>query len=291
MCATATSAAVKLKNIMVATDLSNASIWSLPLVTAIAGQYQSTIKLAHVIPIQAFQAARLESFDAIEMECRDYARAELERLSARLRVQGAVVETLIGEGDVARVICHWVNTQKIDLLAVGTSGRSGISKFAAGSIAEELIRTAPCPVLTFGPAISSEWPAHLRRVLHATDLSASSVNAGLFAWSLAHHYDSRLVVLCVTSEHLTQISRRALIRQLRYNFPTDSDLATPPEELIAQGKPAGKILEVADEHSVDLIVMGSGGTARPSSHFGSTVHDVVVGASCPVLLVGDLQHH
>ena len=292
MCATTTSTAITLKNILVATDLSPASVLSLPFVTAISQQYQSTVHLAHVIPFGTFRVARPESFDAVEVECRDYASAELDRFAARVKTQGVPVQTLLGEGDVALVICDWIDHQAIDLLAVGTSGRTGLRKLALGSIAEELIRVAPCPVVTFGPSLSTGAPACIRSVLYATDFSASSIRAGMYACSLARRNNARFLVLHVTQEHVTQASKRSLIRKVRDLIADESDLATQLEELVAQGRPAAKILEIADEHSVDLIVMGirGSGLARACSHFGSTAHDVVLGASCPVLVVGAPQH-
>ncbi len=292
MSATASATAITLKNILVATDLSAASLRSLPFVIAISREYGSTIYLAHVIRFGTFKVARPESFDAVELECRDYASGKLNRLSSGVRAEGVARQTLIGEGDVPLVICDWVDHQRIDLLAVGTSGRTGLRKLALGSVAEELIRAAPCPVMTFGPSLPPESPACIRRILLATDFSPSSMHAGLYACSMARRYDADLIILHVTPKVITQGSRRSLIRQLRDLVPGDSDLAIRPEELIAQGHPAAKILEIADEHGVDLIAMGvrgSGTSARASSHFGSTAHDVVVGAKSPVLVVGTLH--
>jgi nucleotide-binding universal stress UspA family protein len=279
---------VTLKNILVATDLSSASLRSLPHVVRIARQYGSTIYLANVIPQSMYGLARPESFDVIEVECRDYAMEKLDRLSAGIRAQGVPVEVLVAEGDVGLIIPDWILHRKIDLLAIGTTGRQGLRKLVLGSTAEEIIRVVSCPVLTVGPALSREVPARLRSILFATDFSSESFRAGYYAFSLAGHYSARLIMLHVTDERVTQSSRRSFARRLDDLIPQELNLPNEPEALVAQGHPATEILEVANQHCVDLIaigVRGAGGLARAASHLGSTAHDIIVGATCPVLVV------
>ena len=288
MCAVASSTAIMLKNILVATDLSPASVRSLPYVIGIARQYHSTIHLATVVPLEIYGVARPESFDTVEAECYDYAQEKLDRFSAGLRVQGIRVQTLLAEGDIAVVIPAWIKQHKIDLLAVGTTGRGGLRKLLLGSTAEELIREVSCPVLTVGPSLSAEAPVRLRSILFATDFSAESFHAGQYACSMALQYAARIILLYVTDEHAPQVSRKSFMQLLHDLIPPDLNLPNEPEALIAQGRPAEKILEIANQHCVDLIVIGvrgAGGLARAASHFGSTAHDVIVGATCPVLVV------
>ncbi len=294
MCAVASSTVITLKNILIATDLSPASLRSLPYVVSIARQYNSTLYLANVIPLSVYGLARPESFDTVEAECHDYAQEKLDRCSAGIRAQGIPAQVLLTEGDVALVIPDWIKRQEIDLLAVGTTGRGGVRKLFLGSTAEELVREVSCPVLTVGPALSGEAPARLRSILFATDFSAESFAAGRYACSMACHYAARLILLHVTDEHATQVSKRSLMRRLHNLIPEGLNLPSDAEELVAQGRPGGKILEVANQHCVDLIaigVRGAGGLARAASHFGSTAHDVIVGATCPVLVVRAPDSH
>lgn len=288
MSATASLTAIKLKHILVATDLSPASLWSLPYVTAIARQYDATVYMAHVIPLGTYVAARPQSFDAIEEECRKTAQEKLDTFSAGVRKHGIQVQTLLTEGDVGVVLPDWIKKHDIDLVAVGTTGRSGVRKLVLGSIAEEIIREADCPVLTVGPASSDGSPVTLRSILYATDFSADSLQAAMYALSIAVHHDARLIVLHVRDEPGVEESKASLARRLHDLIPKDSNLAAKPEVLVAEGRPTKKILEIASEHSVDLIVIGvrgGGEFPRAASHFGSTAHDIIVRASCPVLTV------
>lgn len=286
MASTAKAAAVKLERILVATDLSPASLWSLPYVTDIARKYGSTVFVAHAIPFGTYLIARPQTFDAIEEECRRGAQKKLDTYSAELKEQGLPAQTLLAEGDIGVVLPEWIKKNHIDLVAVGTTGKTGVRKFALGSIAEEIVLDAECPVLTVGEAAASApgTKVALRGILYATDFSADSLRAGVYAISLAKHHGARLILLYVSKENEVRLSRAALVDRLLAIIPSGSNINA--EALIAEGKPATKILEIAAEHSVDLIaigVRGAGAFPRAASHFGSTAHDIIVGASCPVL--------
>ena len=288
MSITARANAINFTNILVATDLSRASLWSVPYVSAIARQYGSNIYIGHVLPLAIYTAARPQSFDVIEKECREHAQEKLDRYSAQIKEQRVGVQTLLTEGDVGIVIPDWVKQHHLDLVAVGTTGRSGVRKLFLGSTAEEIIRSADCPVLTVGRAPSRQRSVGLRCILCATDFSEDSLLAACYALSLALRHGARLILLTVIDEKPGQESKSSLGHRLSDLISNKSKPVPELEVLVASGDPAKKILEIASEHSVDIIalgVRGAGGFARAASHFGSTAHDIVVGSSCPVLTV------
>ena len=90
------------------------------------------------------------------------------------------------EGGVWLVLKSVIDEKKIDLLVLGTRGRTGIGKFFLGSVAEEIVRQAHCPVLTVGPHSPSEPPreGRFRQILYATDFSEESLAAAPYAISL-----------------------------------------------------------------------------------------------------------
>lgn len=65
---------------------------------------------------------------------------------------------MIGKGDLWATVLSVVEKEKIDLIVLGTRGRSGAGKFFMGSTAEEIFRMAPCAVLTVGPFSPEEPP-------------------------------------------------------------------------------------------------------------------------------------
>jgi nucleotide-binding universal stress UspA family protein len=83
-------------------------------------------------------------YDQIEQA----ARMQLTRLAAALRARGAKVRTLLSSGTAHRVIVDAARTLGADLIVMSTHGRSGLSHVLLGSVAERVLRTAPCPVVT-----------------------------------------------------------------------------------------------------------------------------------------------
>ena len=79
-------------------------------------------------------------------------RAYLEKLADKLREEGVQVSTDVIERDmVAEAIVEYAKTHDIDLIVMTTHGRSGLSRLIFGSVAESIVRHAPCPVLIVRP--------------------------------------------------------------------------------------------------------------------------------------------
>lgn len=286
---TKTSAApISFRQLLVATDLSPASVRSLPYIVGIAQRFDSTVFIAHVIPLLIYGVARPQSLEAAAKEVQEGAQEKLAAIAAKLRAQGIETRTLLAEGDIALVLPEWVREHHIELIAVGTTGRSGIRKLALGSTAEEIIRIAECAVLAVGPETSEESPAELQRILYATDFSADSAHAARYAISLAECSASRLIIVHVRGESKEQESGHALRQRLSELVASRGGHSALSEVLVAEGNPTDKIIEIANQHAADLIVIGvrgAGALPRLASHFGSTAHDIVVRARCPVLTV------
>jgi nucleotide-binding universal stress UspA family protein len=75
------------------------------------------------------------------------AEPRLDRLAAEIG-DGVPVVTAVRSGVPAPAIVHYALEHGIDLIVVGTHGRTGVSRALIGSVAERVVRTAPCPVLT-----------------------------------------------------------------------------------------------------------------------------------------------
>ena len=144
----------------------------------------------------------------------------------------------------------------------------------------------------------------IRTILHPTDFSAHSEYAFRLASSLARDYGARLIVLHVFERPLfihggvmtappeplpPEEQRQALREQLQRIKPPDP--AVSVEHVLEEGDPATGILQVAQERSCDLIVMGSHGrTGLGRLFMGSVAEKVVRKAPCPVLTVKLPQH-
>jgi nucleotide-binding universal stress UspA family protein len=88
------------------------------------------------------------TFDQLDKQARRWSARQLEKLNARATRAGVKVTALLRDGDAADQIVRACRTTKADLIIVGTHGRRGLPKFFLGSVAERVVATAPCPVVT-----------------------------------------------------------------------------------------------------------------------------------------------
>ena len=211
------------------------------------------------------------------------AQADMHRIEGRL--SAVEHKAFVRTGDVLAEINGLVKSETIDVLVLGTHGRSGISKAVLGSVAERLFRHAICPVLTISPHVLAD-PDHvedLHSVLYATDFSAESQAALDYATGLAQDHGARLYLLHVSSEEPGSL-RKHLEERLYGLLPKDAHFDCEPKARVKKGAPGPVILSVAEELAVDLIVMGP---KRRSGFPGTmaTTYHVVSQAACPVLTV------
>jgi nucleotide-binding universal stress UspA family protein len=191
-------------------------------------------------------------------------------------------------GDTATAILGLTGTRNIDLIAVGTHGRTGLGRVLLGSVAETVLREAPCPVLTVGPRLVGDpkWALKIKEVLFATDLSEGSGAVLEHAVSLAQENRARLIILSVMpkGESTQAISTR--LERLQQLVPKEK-LWREPYCLVETGDTAEEILDVSGSYKVDLIVMGvhSHGVGVATHLSRPTVHRVIAGATCGVMTV------
>lgn len=289
-----TPRAVELKTVLFATDFSPAARFAQTYATGLAKRFSAKLVVAHAksLPSYGLPPGSWRSTDeatALEMQ-------EVKK-SISNSVAGIETEFLVGEGSAWDVLSSLTAKTKIDMIVVGTRGRTGIGKALLGSQAEEIFRRASCPVLTVGPNSRSMGDAGnpLAEVLYATDFSPESQAAAKYAISFALALQAHLTLLhviekpkageLVQSEELVSSSNR-LLQSL---VPEGADFWREPRYVVAQGEAAEKILEVAVSTYSDLIVLGVRrpiGIPGTASHLAAGVaHKVVVNARCPVLTV------
>jgi nucleotide-binding universal stress UspA family protein len=149
--------------ILVPTDFSETSDAALAYARAIAARFGGTLQLVHVLE-DPFVVGPLgtELFVTETPALRAALLSDAnERLDSRLRADDrerfrASGEVVIGTG--ARTIVEYAAAQQIDLIVMGTHGRGGLSHLLLGSVAERVVRTASCPVLTVRGQAVAEQP-------------------------------------------------------------------------------------------------------------------------------------
>lgn len=284
---------IALKNILFATDFEVSARRALPFAVGLTKRYEAKLYAVHVIPPEAYALASPESARRVLAEAGDFAGYSLNQILGPLRRHGLRCDALLGEGNVAEVIEKFVRERAADLLVLGTSSRMGLGKVFLGSIAEELIRESPCPVLAVGPHVVTLASDGLHSIVCATDFSDASARATQFASSLADEYQAHLTLVHVLHDRPKDLhfTAQAIEQRILETIPTEPELPYRPEIVVETGSVADRILKLATDLSADMIVMGVRGVgsfAEMASHFGSIAHKVVSLAQCPVLTVNDV---
>jgi nucleotide-binding universal stress UspA family protein len=286
---------VRLRNILYPTDFSQPSEMALPFATALARRYGATIHALHVLtPIVIPESGVIGIAIQAEVESASRFMGEIDSQLAGVDHQTSVKNAV----SVWEAVDNAIREHSMDLIVLGTHGRNGVSRLLLGSVAEEVFRRSPCPVMTVGPAVRTSIHAggRFRRILFATDYSAASVAAAPYAVSLAENNEARLLLMHVTRpieqrrrDRKCELSVAEMIHRLYDAVSDQPHLSIPPEVSIEYGSPAERIIEAAKHRSADLIVLG---VRSARGHLGSathierrTAHEVVAHASCPVLTV------
>jgi nucleotide-binding universal stress UspA family protein len=283
--------AIRVKRVLYATDFSDASRTVLPVVSAIARKYGSQIFIANICSFVPYTMGSPQTVAAMDDKLRSEAQAKAEELSQAAELAGIQTAVIVQPGDVVDEIDRVVHEQNIDLVVLGTHGRTGWKHLVMGSVAEELFRRLSCPVVTIGPRFSrSSEKDQVKRILFPTDLSQESRIVSPYFASLAAENEAELILLHILPEETgTNPDARTLAEPLRKEMETIFSPQISPQShaefLIEFGDPAVSILLLAQRRNVDLIAMGvRQGAEFLTAHFRNTVaYRVALGAECPVL--------
>ncbi len=280
-------------------DFSNVSQHALDHAAAIAHRDQARLTVLYVF-------ANLPSMDVPPLVLspaeRERIRVDLRRMCATIPASVQTDLRVLEAERVPRTILEQQVDVEADLLVLGTHGRSGLQHMVLGSIAEKVIRQAGCPTLVVPPRaadVAADAPVAVTRILCPVDFSESSMRALARARSLAKETGARLTVIAVVdiahelrdSALLAGVDVEALARSVeaetrRRLSALFDDGARTIEAVVATGSAPEEILRRAADERAELIVMGVHGRGAVDLRlFGSTTHQVIRAARCPVLII------
>jgi nucleotide-binding universal stress UspA family protein len=219
-------------------------------------------------------------------------------------VGAALAKVMVREGVIAPEILRAAHDLPADLIVMGTHGSSGFEHWLVGSVAENVLRHAACPVLTV-PRGAADPPdsltAPFKTILCAIDFSRDSERALELARSLAAAAGGRLVLVHVLEQFSREnptLTAHFNVAEFRRTLERDAqqrleNLAAPRARqqwhmsgVVAHGKASREVLRVAAACGADLIVLGvHGRNAIDLALFGSTTRQVLHRATMPVLTV------
>ncbi|MCA9946769.1 MAG: universal stress protein [Anaerolineales bacterium] len=220
---------------------------------------------------------------------------QLRSLFSMVPVKG---ETVVGKA--ANSILDYAEENGIDLIVMASHGRSGISRWVYGSVADKVLHKAECSLAIIHPQVETKPFVH-KRILVPLDGSLQAEQALGPALKLAHEVAAELVLLRVTEMppipkepvdgwpgiesvmQAAELEARIYLERTRQSL-VDSDIQISTQ--VATGSVAESIIDTADEQQVDLIVMSSHGRSGVDRWiFGSVTEKTLRGAHCATVVI------
>jgi nucleotide-binding universal stress UspA family protein len=272
---------------------------------------RASAALAHAVALASQHHARLRVLRVFEPPPTHAAPAsvqadllnELGELIEPFRGRGIVIDARLRAGRPDEEILGEADSFPAELLVMGTHSRAGPEPDVLRSVAETVVRKASCPVLIVPAEVPPAAVAPYRTILCATDFSAAAARAVDYGFSMIDAPGCSLILVHVIGgSRARETGPRAGAAQEDARPRRDQEAAAterltallPPaarmrcrfDTAVAFGTPASEIVRLARDRTADVIVMGVYGTGSPEPPtIGSTTHQVICEASCPVLTV------
>jgi nucleotide-binding universal stress UspA family protein len=237
----------------------------------------------------------------------DLARDYLTDVALRLKNAGVVVETTGLDGDpAASIVAYTEEHPEVTMIAMATHGRSGLSRWVLGSVAEKVLHAAPVPLLLVrpnGPLDPAAPLPDIRTILVPLDGSIFAEQALESAYGIARTTGAALLLvsalpvpddMAATDSGMTpspvavqyEAEAAQLTGYLEQQVQRLRMAGLVVETQIVNGHPADAILRAGAAAHADLIVMATHGrSGLQRLWLGSVAMKVVQGATLPVLLV------
>lgn len=287
------------ETILVPTDGSEHAIRAAEHAHYFARMFDATAHLVSAADIQT--AGGMFNAGGVDQQFIERIEAENEEAIAATEVafEGNAVETAVLRGRPADAIVEYADEHDVDFISMGTHGRTGVSRYVAGSVTERVVRRAPCPVLTAKAVERSELTGDYGDVLIPTDGSdAASIAIG-HGIEIAKRAGARIhAVNIVDVGAITLTPGSSAPTELVERFEAEGERATEAivdratdagldvTTSVHEGVPASDLLAYANEHEVDLVTMGTTGRTGLNRYLlGSTAERVIRHAEMPVLAV------
>lgn len=238
-----------------------------------------------------------DSFEKSRQELTAYLQTILEN-----KVEASLdVCTRVLDGDPASVIVDNAAEEGVDLIAMSTRGRSGLTRWVLGSVTEKVLRAAPCPVLV---ARSSKVFSKILITLDGSELAEQALKPGFEFARCVGAEVFLLQVLNILSPgeirwlnelesglaYRLQDDSMAYLKTIAGNY-RDAEGGKQVQTIVRSGHAASKILDFVGNLDIDLIVLATHGrTGLQRWVYGSVTEKILHSANCALLVVRPAAH-
>jgi nucleotide-binding universal stress UspA family protein len=295
---------VNIRTIIAGIDLSAPADQALDRAVALAQLHSAQLVIVHAqaddAPVPNADNEMLKQLGEVSQAVRAEEAKRLGERVQQIRDRGVAVELSSRTGPPGEVVTLIAHERNAELIVIGTHGHTGIARFLLGSVAQSILRHAPCDVLvcrgTSGPSpflrplVATDFsPGSARalshavmltaaqspiEIVHAWQLPAGSLGASIFGSQRFPWSNVRDAVLTSAKEQADKL------------VSSYAKLGHPIHIELVQGPPASVITHAAEKGGHDLIAIGTHGhRGFRRLLLGSVAENVVRHAPCSVLVV------
>jgi len=287
-------------SILIPTDDSEGALAGARRAIALASQTGADVHVLSVVAVHSDLDKVGDAAESVYASLEAEAEDAVETVADMARYHDADIEvtTTVTRGTPFQSIREYATRREIDVIAMGTKGRTGLDRVLLGSVTENVLRTARTPVLAVPPNADATETDEVAfdEFLLPTDGSDGAAIAADWGIALASQLES--LVHAVYSVDTSRVSRAKapdeLLSALEHSGEDAIDTVRKHARsagvsisgAVATGPPADVILTTASERDVDLIVIGTHGRTGIGQWFlGSVTENVVRQADVPVFCV------
>lgn len=282
-----------IRKILFPTDFSECAQGAMPHAVRLAELHDADLELLHVLVLHSM--ATMEAIEPFPGE--DDAKGTLEA-AAREPERGRVTHHVTRAIAAAPAILDYADARGIDLIVIGSHGRRGIRRLLLGSVAEEVLREAQCPVLIIREEKEPGPGVEMKHILIPVDFSKQTGLALGYAHELAQTFGASLDLLHVVEvptypDFYVPFSAALETTAVRQDARERLEALAEPlrsthevETHVKVGRTAIEVTDFAETGGHDLIVLPSHGySGLERVLLGSVAEGVLRRTPCPVLTV------
>ncbi len=306
-----------LNNILVAHDFSDCSSQALDYGVEIA--LDTGAKL-HFLHVEIFHEDHFLNMPSPRSKAEQLRERLKDDIDASINGQGFdatdipdIQYSVLSDYSAVSAIKNYCRDKEIDIVVMGTHGRRGMERqmkqaaqhhrtgqYFLGSVAEAVVRTAPCSVFTVREKSKfKSLKSYLKKIVVPVELLDQENQALGFAMDMAAFYEAGIEVLHVVegwevspyydASNVLVYDRRnikkVVLDKLKELAKKEERIEIPVEFVVLEGSPASEILRYSESSNDHIIVLGADKTGGHQQDVGSTIERVVRAASCPVVTV------
>lgn len=287
------------ERILVGTEGSQVAQNAVTAALSIARDTHAQLRAVHAIETPSTSALPASYQAQMAKQREREGQQVLERVSEEAAKLDVPTTTASREAEPDELVLEEAQTWKADLIAIGAQGRSGLSRAIRGSVADELIRSSPIPVLTVHQPPPGDALDTIDRLVVPSDGSPAALSAAPFAIELARAAGARIDLLYAVPPELEggkyldrptteidEVHERLADEALDPLEGRCREAGVPCERFVLHDAPHRAIVEHSDASDADLVVMATQGHGKLERILLGSVTDKVLRTSnIPVVTV------